>query len=124
MSKLILLRHGASEWNDRNIFTGWVDIPLSQKGIEESLAAGKKMAEMPVDWIFASTLVRSQLTVMLAMAQHKSGKVPQILHPGEGNLESWAQIYSEKTKSQMIPVTIAWELNERMYGGAAGYEQR
>jgi len=46
-TKLILLRHGASLWNEKNIFTGWVDIPLSSKGIEESFQAGKKLLLSP-----------------------------------------------------------------------------
>jgi 2,3-bisphosphoglycerate-dependent phosphoglycerate mutase len=44
MSKLILVRHGQSIWNDRNLFTGWVDIPLSQKGIFEALNSGNHKA--------------------------------------------------------------------------------
>ncbi len=120
MAKLILLRHGASLWNELNIFTGWVDIPLSQKGIEESLAAGKKIADIPIDWIFVSSLSRAQQTATLAMSVHKGGRVPRVLHPGEGNLEKWAQIYSKETEAQTIPTTIAWELNERMYGELQG----
>lgn len=41
MSKLVLIRHGESQWNLENRFTGWVDVPLSPKGIEEAKAAGK-----------------------------------------------------------------------------------
>ena len=120
MAKLILLRHGASLWNELNIFTGWVDIPLSQKGIGESIAAGKQIADIPIDWIFVSSLSRAQLTAMLAMSVHKGGRVPRVLHPNEGNLEKWAQIYSKETEAKTIPVTVAWELNERMYGELQG----
>ncbi len=120
MAKLILLRHGASLWNELNIFTGWVDIPLSQKGIEESFRAGEQIADIPIDWIFVSTLSRAQLTAMLAMSVHKGGRVPRVLHPGEGNLDKWAQIYSKETEAQTIPTTVAWELNERMYGELQG----
>lgn len=120
MAKLILLRHGASLWNELNIFTGWVDIPLSQKGIQESLAAGQKIANIPIDAIFVSSLCRAQQTAMLAMSVHKGGRVPHILHPDEGNLETWAQIYSKETEMRTIPVTVAWELNERMYGELQG----
>ena len=41
MAKLILLRHGESVWNKKNVFTGWVDVPLSKKGITEAIEAGK-----------------------------------------------------------------------------------
>ncbi len=118
MGTLILLRHGASIWNDKNIFTGWVDIPLSAKGIQESLKAGEVIAKLPIDIIFTSTLIRAQTTAMLAMQNHP--KVPFILHPNEGNLETWATIHSEETRKEMIPVRCAWQLNERMYGELQG----
>jgi 2,3-bisphosphoglycerate-dependent phosphoglycerate mutase len=119
-TKLILLRHGASIWNEKNIFTGWVDIPLSTKGIEESFQAGKKIAYMPVDVIFTSTLIRAQMTAMLAMSVHEGDKVPCILHPKEGKLSEWAEVHSEETKKSFIPVHVAWQLNERMYGQLQG----
>jgi 2,3-bisphosphoglycerate-dependent phosphoglycerate mutase len=120
MAKLILLRHGASIWNEKNIFTGWVDIPLSQKGIEESLQAGKKIAHIPVDVIFVSSLIRAQTTAMLAMSVHDGEQVPCVLHPGQGKLEEWSEIYSEEAKKSCIPVHVAWQLNERMYGQLQG----
>jgi len=118
-AKLILLRHGASLWNEKNIFTGWVDIPLSPKGIEESFQAGKKIANTPIDIIFTSSLIRAQMTAMLAMSVHEGDKVPCILHT-EGKLKEWAEIYSEETKKSCIPVHVAWQLNERMYGELQG----
>lgn len=118
-AKLILLRHGASLWNEKNIFTGWVDIPLSTKGIEESFQAGKKIAHIPIDVIFTSTLIRAQMTAMLAMSVHTGDKVLCILHP-EGKLGEWAEVYSQETKKSCIPVHVAWQLNERMYGQLQG----
>lgn len=47
MSKLVLIRHGESQWNLENRFTGWVDVPLSPKGIEEAKAAGKNWQGSP-----------------------------------------------------------------------------
>lgn len=123
-AKLIMMRHGESEWNRLNLFTGWVDIPLSAKGIQESIDGGKKIAHIPIDIIFTSTLVRAQTTVFLAMSQHKSGKVPLFMHPNEGKMESWAQIYNEESKKMCIPVYAAWELNERMYGKLQGMNKQ
>lgn len=120
MVKLILMRHGQSQWNLLNLFTGWVDIPLSTQGIEESLAGGRRIQHEPIDQIFTSTLIRAQMTAMLAMTVHQSGKVPVILHPGEGHLEEWTQIHSPAAEAQTIPVICAWELNERMYGDLQG----
>lgn len=120
MSKLILMRHGKSLWNERNIFTGWVDIPLSQKGVDEAISAGKELAEVPIDGIFVSALMRAQMTVFLAMIHHQSNKVPVFVHPEESKEGKWAKIFDEDTKSQTIPTICAWQLNERMYGELQG----
>lgn len=119
-SKLIMMRHGESKWNKRNLFTGWVDVPLSEKGIEEALQGGKEISHLPIDVIFTSTLIRAQMTAMLAMSRHHAGKVPVVMHPGEGKLDEWGKIYSEQTKRETIPVFCSWELNERMYGELQG----
>lgn len=124
MVKLILMRHGQSQWNLLNQFTGWVDIPLSTEGVQESLRGGKLIQNEPIDIIFTSTLIRAQMTAMLAMTLHHSGKVPVILHPGEGKLEEWATIYSDAAVNQTIPVVCAWELNERMYGELQGVNKK
>ncbi len=123
-AKLILLRHGQSEWNKLNLFTGWVDIPLSLEGIEESVVAGKKIKDLPIDLIFVSSLIRSQMTASIAMAYHSSKKVPCFLHPHEGKLEKWAEIYSEEAKNSTIPTIKAWQLNERMYGQLQGLNKK
>lgn len=120
MAKLILMRHGESMWNLLNLFTGWVDVPLSTKGIEEALKGGKQIEDEPIDIIFTSTLVRAIMTAMLAMTTHHSKKVPAILHNGEGKPEEWAKIHNPAAESLTIPVIRAWELNERMYGELQG----
>ncbi len=113
---LILLRHGASIWNDKNIFTGWVDIPLSSKGVKESLKAGEIISQIPIDFIFTSALIRAQMTAMLAMLN--SSKVPFVIP--SGNLKEWATMHSKETWKEMIPMRCAWQLNERMYGQLQG----
>ncbi|MCI0382626.1 MAG: 2,3-bisphosphoglycerate-dependent phosphoglycerate mutase [Chlamydiae bacterium] len=121
---LILLRHGQSQWNKENLFTGWVDIPLSTEGIQEAFAAGDKIADIPIDVIFISSLIRSNLTAMLVMSRHRGGRIPVVLHPGEGKLDKWAKVYDSKTRAKCIPVTSAWQLNERMYGRLQGLNKR
>ena len=115
---LVLLRHGQSEWNKNNLFTGWVDIPLSPKGIEEALQAGREIAEIPFDVIFISELVRASMTAMLAMSVHGSGQIPRMIH--EGKMGEMGQIYSDKSEATTIPVHSSWHLNERMYGELQG----
>ncbi|MCC6128062.1 MAG: 2,3-bisphosphoglycerate-dependent phosphoglycerate mutase [Chlamydiae bacterium] len=117
---LILMRHGQSAWNEANLFTGWVDVPLSEKGIEEAVQGGKKIQHLPIDIIFTSTLIRAQMTLVLVMNQHQSRKVPVFLHPHEGKLETWGEIYSAEAKKRVVFVHKAWELNERMYGELQG----
>lgn len=123
-SKLILMRHGQSEWNKQNLFTGWVDIPLSVEGIQEAIKAGRKIAERPVDVIFVSSLIRAQMSAMLAMAEHKGGRVPVVIHKGEGKLEEWSQIHNPHIQDNMIPVYKSWQLNERMYGMLQGLNKQ
>ena len=120
MPKLILMRHGESEWNRLNLFTGWVDIPLSEKGIAQAITGGKLISNLPIDLIFTSTLIRAIMTAMLAMNEHASKKVPVILHPHEGRMENWGQIYSEEARHHIVPVYRSWHLNERMYGELQG----
>lgn len=120
MAKLVLMRHGQSLWNKNNLFTGWVDVPLSKKGVEEALKAGERIKHIPFDQIFVSTLCRAQMTAYLAIAVHDEGKTPVVQHPGEGKMEEWGAIYSEKSAKESIPVTVAWQLNERMYGELQG----
>ncbi|KAF3361919.1 2,3-bisphosphoglycerate-dependent phosphoglycerate mutase [Chlamydiales bacterium STE3] len=124
MTKLILMRHGESMWNKLNYFTGWVDVPLSSQGVEEALAGGKKIREIPIDVIFTSTLIRAQETAVLAMTYHQSGKVPVIIHQDEGKLAQWSMIHGAEAQAMMIPVYRSWHLNERMYGELQGLNKR
>ena len=117
MGQLILLRHGQSEWNKKNLFTGWIDIPLSQEGIDEAFNAGNELRQRPIDLIYTSTLIRGIMTAMLVMSRHDSKRVPVIQHLGKGE---WSKCYDKATEASLIPVTCAWELNERMYGELQG----
>ena len=93
MSKLVLIRHGESQWNLENRFTGWVDVPLSPKGIEEAKAAGKKLAGFTFDRAFSSVLARANETLRLVLEGIGQAGIP-----------------IEKDKA----------LNERMYGELQG----
>lgn len=117
------MRHGKSSWNEKNLFTGWVDIPLSQQGIEEALEGGKKIAKIPIDVIYTSTLVRAHMTLCLAFLHHESQKIPRFIHEDK-KLHEWEQIFDSKTEEKTIPVYMAWELNERMYGHLQGLNKK
>ncbi|XP_004500609.1 2,3-bisphosphoglycerate-dependent phosphoglycerate mutase 1-like [Cicer arietinum] len=123
-ASLILIRHGESLWNEKNLFTGCVDVPLSKKGIDEAIEAGKRISSIPVDLIFTSALIRAQMTAMLAMTQHRRRKVPIVMHNESEQAKAWSQVFSEDTKKQSIPVIAAWQLNERMYGELQGLNKQ
>ena len=93
MAELILLRHGQSQWNLENRFTGWVDIDLSELGKEEARAAGAKLNGVRVDMIFTSVLKRAINT---------------------------ASIVCEIAGIKNIPVIRDEALNERHYGDLQG----
>lgn len=76
MAKLILLRHGQSVWNLENRFTGFVDVGLSEKGVEEAKDAGRKLKGMRIDRIFTSVLKRAIDTTALVVEEAKLDDVP------------------------------------------------
>ena len=93
--KLVLIRHGESEWNLENRFTGWKDVDLSPKGMEEAKSAGKILKEMNLvfDVAYTSYLKRAIKTLNIV-------------------LEEMDELY--------IPVNKSWRLNERHYGALQG----
>ena len=67
MAKLILIRHGQSLWNFENRFTGWVDVPLTEKGEQEAREAGGKIKGVSIDIAYTSALIRAQDTLTIVM---------------------------------------------------------
>ncbi len=106
MGKLVLLRHGESVWNKKNVFTGWVNIGLSDGGVKEALDAGEKMKEFSFDAVYVSKLIRAQLTVALALKN--------AVFPGDAE---WGEDYGG---NDLIPVIESDALNERYYGKLQG----
>lgn len=93
--RLVLLRHGESVWNKENLFTGWTDVDLSDKGREEARSAGRLMRDEGLDFdvCYTSFLKRAIHTLNLAL---------------------------EEMDREWLPVTKAWQLNERHYGALQG----
>jgi 2,3-bisphosphoglycerate-dependent phosphoglycerate mutase len=119
MGKLILIRHGQSVWNKKNVFTGWVDVPLSREGVDEALKAGEQIADIEFDVIFTSVQIRAIETAMIAIAANKSTKTPVVIHT-EGKMAEWTTIYNDAMSENIIPVYRDWHLNERYYGELQG----
>ncbi len=76
MGKIVLLRHGESQWNLENRFTGWVDIALTDKGREEARRAGELIKDIPFDRGFTSVLVRAIESTEIALAAAGQPNVP------------------------------------------------
>lgn len=95
MYKIVLLRHGDSVWNNKNLFSGWTDVELSKKGIKESHEAAKsiKKAGMKFDIAYTSVLKRAIKTLWIVL---------------------------EELDLMWIPVYRSWRLNERHYGALQG----
>jgi len=78
MAILVLLRHGESEWNLKNIFTGWVDIDLSPKGVEEARQAGKLLKGYRFDKAYTSALIRAHRTLDIVLDEIGQKQIPVI----------------------------------------------
>jgi 2,3-bisphosphoglycerate-dependent phosphoglycerate mutase len=108
MGKLVILRHGESVWNKKGVFTGWVNIGLSEKGVKEALEAGEKMKDIAFDAIYVSSLVITQTTVAIVLAKNRVTKTAIFKGPSK-----WEKSYGE---SDFIEVIETEALNERYYG--------
>jgi 2,3-bisphosphoglycerate-dependent phosphoglycerate mutase len=77
---LVLVRHGESEWNRKNLFTGWRDVDLTEKGVEEALAGGRKLKArgLRFDVVFTSALKRAQRTLDVMLAELGQTDLPVI----------------------------------------------
>ena len=95
MANLILIRHGQSVWNASNRFTGWTDVDLSDKGVNEAEEAGRQLSDIRIDVVHTSDLIRAQRTAKIVIQQNESS--------GED-----------------VPTKYDWRLNERHYGALQG----
>lgn len=116
MTKLILIRHGQSLWNLANKFTGWVDIPLSEKGIQEAKNAGKKLEKIDIDIAFTSKLIRAQETLFIILS--KQNKTGIFLHNNKKEKE-WS-LHPKELEKNEIPIFSSEKINERYYGKLQG----
>jgi 2,3-bisphosphoglycerate-dependent phosphoglycerate mutase len=76
MVYLILLRHGESQWNVENRFTGWVDVDITSKGEDEARKAGLALKDYPIDMLFTSALLRAIRTADIALQSAGKGTIP------------------------------------------------
>lgn len=122
LSKLVLVRHGQSQWNLENRFTGWVDVPLSKKGIEEAISAGKKLKDYEFDTMYVSHMFRAIQTLHYIIIESSSKKTPIIKHIDK-RISKWELNYTGDLKRE-IPVYQSVELAERYYGDLQGLNKQ
>jgi 2,3-bisphosphoglycerate-dependent phosphoglycerate mutase len=98
MPQLVLIRHGQSQWNLENRFTGWWDVDVTEKGAEEARAAGRLMRDKGLDFDSCFTSLQTRAIKTLNLALEEMGRL-------------W------------LPVEKDWHLNERHYGGLTGLDK-
>ena len=97
--ELVFIRHGFSEWNAKNLFTGWRDVNLTERGVEEAKSAGQKLKEAgyEFDIAFTSVLTRAIKTCNIVLEESNQLWIPQVKN---------------------------WRLNERHYGALQGLDKK
>lgn len=121
MSKLILVRHGQSQWNLENRFTGWMDVPLSKKGIDEAISAGKKLKDIEFDTMYVSHMLRAIQTLHYILIESNSKRTPIIYH--EEKRISDREHHTGDPNSE-IPIFMSVDLAERYYGDLQGLNKQ
>lgn len=114
---LVLLRHGESRFNELNVFTGWLDVPLTVKGIEEAHTAAQHCKQFSYDAAFTSHLERAHETLLIALSHQKKTGVFQHESMKQYDISVHAR---PLLHGITIPVFTSRVLNERAYGDLQG----
>jgi len=122
LSKLVLVRHGQSQWNLENRFTGWVDVPLSKKGIDEAISAGKKLKNFDFDVMYVSHMLRAIQTLNYIIVESNSKKTAIFKHENQ-RVGKWESNYTGIPEKE-IPVFQSVDLAERYYGDLQGLNKQ
>ena len=122
MVKLILVRHGQSIWNKENRFSGWIDIELSENGINEAKNAALKLKNFKFDLAFTSQLQRAQETLYSIIEENNFIKHFMRVHDSDGGYNWYNNIKSDDVN--LFKVHISNRLNERYYGDLQGLNKQ
>ncbi|MEL0082919.1 MAG: 2,3-diphosphoglycerate-dependent phosphoglycerate mutase [Gammaproteobacteria bacterium] len=115
-AKLVLIRHGQSVWNAENRFTGWVDVPLAERGWQEAESAGRKLAGIKFDVAFTSHLQRAICTLQTVL-RFNSASQTAIFMPADGTVPQ--ENYQPADNEMQVHIHHT-ELAERHYGDLQG----
>jgi 2,3-bisphosphoglycerate-dependent phosphoglycerate mutase len=122
MATLILIRHGQSLWNALNKFTGWVDVPLSERGRAEATIASCRLSGYRVQVCFTSKLIRAIETAMICLTERDEicgGKIPIIKHEAtDQDWHGWDRY--DGNPAEELPIFTNAALDERFYGDLQG----
>jgi 2,3-bisphosphoglycerate-dependent phosphoglycerate mutase len=121
LGKLVLIRHGQSQWNLENRFTGWVDVPLSHQGREQAKEAGRQVKNILFDVAFSSPLIRALETVLLVLSANQDQRTP-ILLPEDRRSPAPGRRPGQNREGE-LPVYRTSALMERHYGELQGLEK-
>jgi 2,3-bisphosphoglycerate-dependent phosphoglycerate mutase len=118
---LILVRHGQSQWNLEDRFTGWIDVPLSKKGIAEAISAGKKLKDVKFDTMYVSHMLRALQTLHYILVESNDTRTPIIYHEDK-RIHDWEHHTGDLGKE--IPIYQSIYLAERYYGDLQGLNKQ
>ena len=118
MARLVIIRHGESVWNKENKFTGWMDIDLSEKGIEEAKNAGRILANYKFDSIYISHMIRSIHTFQLIMESSNDNRTRIIYHQDDSQIKTREHHTGDSTKE--LNIYQSKHIAERYYGDLQG----
>lgn len=118
MSKLFLLRHLKSQWNQDKEFAGWVDNPLSREGVLMAQEIAEKLAPEKIDLVYTSPLIRNMETVTRVFENMPGGKYPLFTHLDGGKMQAWGNFTDLNDND--VPAYVSEKLNERYYGKLQG----
>lgn len=122
MPDLILIRHGQSLWNAENRFTGWVDVPLSERGRAEATVASCKLQDYRVDVCYTSLLFRAIETAVIVLTECEQicgGKTPILKHDADDpDWHGWDKSWADP--AEVLPIYLSPTLDERYYGDLQG----
>lgn len=121
MSKLFLLRHLKSQWNEDDRFAGWTDGPIAKKESIKAIELAQKVFENKIDFVYTSPLFRNQDTVA-RIFEAIDVKYPFFIHLNKGKMQKWGN-FTDISEND-VPVFVSEALNERYYGKLQGLNKK
>ncbi|MEI7512095.1 MAG: 2,3-bisphosphoglycerate-dependent phosphoglycerate mutase [Candidatus Uhrbacteria bacterium] len=120
MSTLVLIRHGESRWNQCNRFTGWIDVPLSERGMAEAEECAEHCKQFDFSAAFTSKLERAHGTMFITLS--KQNRTGIVQHEHDTKYYQWVKRSNNCTTGE-IPIFESTHLNERYYGALQGMDK-